>query len=47
MSDHLPEKTELNTGKTDKVDSHLPGALLMHLGCITIVLTGLTEQSKN
>jgi hypothetical protein len=29
VSDHLPGMTELNTGKTDKEDSHLPGALLM------------------
>lgn len=47
MSDHLPEKTEWNGGKTDKVDSHLSGALLIHPGCIITVLTGSTEQNKN
>jgi hypothetical protein len=33
VSDHLPGINELNTGKTDKENSHhLPGVLLMHLG---------------
>jgi hypothetical protein len=47
VSDHLLGMTNLNKGKTDKVDGHLTGTLLMCVGSITTVPTALTYGMRN